>query len=316
MERVIAVRLSYLLVVLLALTAGCNQKGTEADFDGFTIGMSQCNLREPWRAQMDADVLQAANKHDNVRVIFKDAQNDSLRQRAHVEEFVSAGVDLIIISPREAEPLTGPVAAAVQAGVPVIVLDRALIGDEYTCFIGGDNKMIGRAAGRWLKDQLGGTGKVVELKGMMTTTPGQDRHAGFREAIEGSDIEVVFEADMGWDESRARREMESALAVHSEIDAVYAHNDPAAHGAMLAAEAAGRVDEMIFVGIDALPQEGVPYVSEGLIDATFYYPTCGEEAIETALKILAGEEVPKKIILPTKIYTQDNVHTGGEEITE
>ncbi len=318
MKRFFVALCPYLLAVLFVLPVGCNQSSEkqEGAADVFEIGMSQCNLREPWRVQMDADIKEAAAKHDNVRVIFKDAQNDTLKQRAHVEEFVSAGVDLIIISPKESQPLTAPVAKAVKKGIPVIVLDRALLGDEYTCFIGGDNKMIGKAAGEWLKKKLGGKGKIVELKGLMTSTPGQDRHSGFREAIADSDIEVVFEADMGWDEARARKEMESALAVHKEIDAVYAHNDPAAHGAVLAAEAAGRKNEMIFIGIDALPQEGRPYVAQGIIDATFYYPTCGPEAIETALKILAGEEVPKQIILPTRLFTKDNVHEGGEEITE
>ncbi len=309
-----------LLVALSFLLAGCNGSGKTGgggdDFDGFTIGMSQCNLGEPWRVQMNADIRKAAEQHENLRMVFQDAQNDSLKQRSHVEEFVSAGVDLIIISPKEAQPLTEPVAAAMKAGIPVIVLDRALVGDDYTCFIGGDNKMIGRAAGRWLKEKLGGKGKIVELKGLMTSVPGQDRHSGFREGIAGSDIEVIFEADMEWLEGEARKEMESALAVHSKIDAVYAHNDPAAHGAMLAAQQAGRRDEMIFVGIDALPQEGVQYVTEGMLDATFYYPTCGAEAIETALKILAGEKVPQQIILPTKIFTKDNVAQGGEEIKE
>jgi ribose transport system substrate-binding protein len=308
------------LVALCALIAGCSDSGKSddgrRDFDGFVIGMSQCNLGEPWRVQMNADIRKAAEQHDNLRVIYQDAQNDSLKQRSHVEEFVSAGVDLIIISPKEAQPLTEPVAAAMQAGIPVIVLDRALIGEDYTCFIGGDNRMIGRAAGRWLREKLGGKGQIVELQGLMTSTPGQDRHAGFREGIAGSDLEVIFEADMGWLEPEARKEMESALAVHPRIDAVYAHNDPAAHGALLAAQAAGRRAEMLFVGIDALPQEGVQYVAEGMLDATFYYPTCGAEAVETALKILAGENVPKKIILPTKIFTQDNVAQGGELINE
>jgi len=318
MKCLLAILKSCALALLLALPNGCNQseKGQEEEFDGFVIGMSQCNLGEPWRVQMNADIREAAEQRDNVRVIFKDAQNDTLKQRAHVEEFVSAGVDLIIISPKESQPLTEPVAKAYRTGIPVIVLDREVLGDQYTCFIGGDNKMIGRAAGRWLKEQLDGEGKVVELKGLMTSTPGQDRHAGFREAIADSDIDVIFDADMGWLEPRARKEMESALAVHDNIDAVYAHNDPAAHGAVLAAKAAGRADEMLFVGIDALPHEGVAYVAEGLVDATFYYPTCGEEAVETALKILTGQEVPEQIILPTRIYTKENVESGGEEIAQ
>jgi len=280
----------------------------------FTLGMSQCNLGEPWRVQMNADVKAAADQHPNLKVIFKDAQNDTLKQRAHVEEFVSAKVDLIIISPKEAAPLTEPVAKAVEAGIPVIVLDRALLGDKFTCFIGADNVKIGRAAGEWIKTRLGGKGKVVELKGLMTSIPGQDRHKGFRQGIAGSDIEVIFEADMKWLEPEARKEMESALARFDRIDLVYAHNDPGAHGAYLAAKAAGREKQILFVGIDALPHEGVAYVKQGILDATFQYPTGGAEAIATALRILRGESVPKKIVLGSRLFDKTNVEQGGKEL--
>ncbi|MFV1964238.1 MAG: substrate-binding domain-containing protein [Pirellulaceae bacterium] len=263
---------------------------------------------------MNADVKEAAEQHDNLKVVFNDAQNDTLKQRAHVEEFVSAGVDLMIISPKEAQPLTEPVAKAFEAGIPVIVLDRAVLGDKYTCFIGADNKKIGKAAGEWIKEKLGGKGKVIELKGLMTSTPGQDRHGGFLEGIAGSQIEVVFEADMRWLEPNARKEVESALARHNDIDLVYAHNDPGAHGAYLAAKAAGREKQMMFVGIDALPQEGVAYVAQGILDATLQYPTGGQEAIDVALKILNGEEVPKKITLGSRLFTKENVESGGVAI--
>jgi ribose transport system substrate-binding protein len=263
---------------------------------------------------MNADVRAAAEAHANLKVVFKDAQNDTLKQRAHLEEFVSAKVDLIIVSPKEAAPLTEPVARAVDAGVPVIVLDRRLLGDKYTCFIGADNTKIGKAAGEWVRRTLGGQGKVVELKGLMTSTPGQDRHRGFREGIAGSQIEVVFEADMKWLEPDARKEMESALSRYPQIDLVYAHNDPGAHGAYLAAKAAGREQQVKFVGIDALPQEGVAYVSQGILSATFQYPTGGAEAISTALKILAGESVPKEITLGSRLFTRENVAQGGEPL--
>ena len=278
----------------------------------FTIGMSQCNLGEPWRVQMNADIKKAAATHSNLKVVYKDAQNDTLTQRSQIEEFVSAGVDLIIVSPKEAAPLTPPVAAAFQKGIPVIVLDRRLLGDQYTSFIGADNKKIGRAAGRWIAKLLGGKGKIVELKGLMTSIPGQDRDSGFREGIKGTQVEVVFEADMKWLEPNARKEMESALARFPAIDCVYGQNDPAAHGAYLAAKAAGRADAMAFVGIDGLPQEGQMYVKQGILSASFEYPTGGREAIETALSILNGKIVPKAITLPSRIYTRENLDKGGE----
>ena len=278
----------------------------------WTIGMSQCNLGEPWRVQMNADIRKAAQTHPEIRMVFKDAQNDTLRQGAHVEEFVRAGVNLIIVSPKEAAPLTRPVQEAYRKGIPVIVLDRRVLGDQYTCFIGADNRKIGRAAGRWIAATLGGKGKVVELKGLMTSTPGQDRHRGFREGIEGSELKIVFEADMKWLEPNARKEMESALTRFGEIDVVYAHNDPGAHGAWVAAKAAGRENLMLFVGIDGLPHEGQMYVRQGILAASFEYPTGGAEAVTCALDILHGKSVPKEVVLPSRVYTRKNVNTGGE----
>lgn len=310
------------LVLAAALLGGCSDsssKSTGGDRPAqpagrvYTLGMSQCNLGEPWRVQMNEDIRKAAEKHPELKVVFKDAQNDTLKQRSHVEEFVSSKVDLIIISPKEAQPLTEPVARAMDAGIPVIVLDRRLLGDKYTCFIGANNKQIGKAAGEWIVKKLGGKGKVVELMGLMTSTPGQDRHTGFREGIAGSGIEIIFEADMKWLEPDARKEMESALSRFDKIDLVYAHNDPGAHGAYLAAKAAGR-DGLVFVGIDALPQEGVAYVQQGILDATFQYPTGGAEAVDTALKILTGQSVPKEIVLGTRLFDKGTVAQGGKPL--
>jgi ribose transport system substrate-binding protein len=308
-------------LAVLVLAAACHARaarrhaGTPAD--PWVIGMSQCNLGEPWRVQMNADIKAAAGAHPNLRVIYKDAQNNSLTQRAQVEELVDQGVDLIIISPKEAAPLTRPVAEAYQRGIPVIVLDRAVQGDQYTTFIGADNVKIGREAGRWLREALGGKGTIVELKGLMTSTPGQDRHRGFLEGLElqkTPGLKIVFSGEMQWLEPNARREMESALATNPHIDAVYAHNDPGAHGAWLAARAAGREKEMKFVGIDALPHEGQQYVAQGILDATFLYPTGGPEAIDAALTILGGAQVPKLIVLGTRLFTRANVAAGGQPI--
>ena len=294
---------------------GARHKGTPED--PFLIGMSQCNLGEPWRVQMNADVEKAGKAHKNLKLVFKDAQNDSLRQRTHVEELVSQGIDLLIISPKEAAPLTQPVAEAYKKGIPVIVLDRAVQGEEYTMFIGADNRKIGREAGKWAVKALGGKGKIVELKGLMTSTPGQDRNAGFREGLDlanNKELQVVFEADMAWLEPNARKEMSSALGTQAQIDLVYGHNDPGAHGAYLAAKEASREKSMKFIGIDALPHEGVEYVKQGILDATFAYPTGGAEAIAAALDLLAGKKLEKKVVLGTRLYTRENVDKGGEEI--
>src|ERR1022692_3119375 len=329
------------ILALLALAVVSVSEAQAAPKHGgrWTIGMSQCNLGEPWRVQMNADIRKAAEAHSEIEIIFKDAQNDTLRQRAQIEEFTDADVDLLIVSPKEAAPLTPPVAAAFRRGIPVVVLDRKVLGDDFTQFIGADNRRIGRAAGEWAVRRLlslprvkaggaagewavrrllslprvkaGGRARIVELTGLMTSTPGQDRLAGVHAAGQGQPVDIVFSADTQWLEPRAREEMESALAVNPSIDLVYAHNDPAAHGAYLAARAAGREGDIIFVGIDGLPQEGRVYVRQGLLEASFEYPTGGREAVDSALRILRGEAVPKQVTLNSRFFTRDNVDGGG-----
>jgi ribose transport system substrate-binding protein len=157
------------IATVIVLGAGCSGSkpaaapATDAPADAaakvFTIGMSQCNLGEPWRVQMNADIEKAAKAQPSIKMIFKDAQNDTTIQQNHVQELVSQGVDLIIISPLEAAPLTGPIAEAYEKGIPVIVLDRAVLGDKFTMFIGADNKLIGEAAGKWVKEKLRGRAK-------------------------------------------------------------------------------------------------------------------------------------------------------------
>lgn len=303
-----------LIAVVIALGAFCLAPSNTqaANKVRWTIGMSQCNLGEPWRVQMNADIKKAAEQNPKLQIIFKDAGNDTLKQRAQIEEFVAKGVDLIIVSPKEAAPLTKPISEAYKKGIPVVVLDRRVLGQDYTTFIGADNKKIGLAVGNWLKDKLKGKGKVVELKGLMTSTPGQDRHTGFRQGISDSDLKVVFEADMKWLGPNARKEMESALSTQNDIDVVYAHNDPGAYGAYLAAKAKGLEKKMLFVGIDGLPQEGKAYVEQGILAASFEYPTGGAEAVDAALKILDGVKVEKEITLKSHVYTPENVKAGGE----
>ena len=310
-----------LLFLALLAAAACgpqsHRRHAGTPEDPWIVGMSQCNLGEPWRVQMNADVRAAAAAHPDLRVVFKDAQNNSLTQRAQVEEFVEQGVDLIVISPKEAAPLTNPVAEAYRRGIPVLVLDRAVQGDQYTTFIGADNVRIGREAGKWVRETLGGRGRIVELKGLMTSTPGQDRNRGFLEGLElerHPGLSIVFSGEMQWLEPNARREMESALATNAGIDVVYAHNDPGAHGAWLAARAARREAGIRFVGIDALPHEGQQYVAQGILDATFLYPTGGAEAIDAARTILRGGQVPKQIVLGTRLFTRANVAAGGQPI--
>ncbi len=289
-------------IVLLASGCGRGRSGK------FLVGFSQANKAEPWRTWMDDTVAKEAAKHPELEIVYADAQQDNSKQVADVENFLRQKIDLLIISPNEAKPLTAVVKRTFESGIPVVVLDRAIEGDTYTCFIGADNRQIGEAAGRFIVKLLGGKGNVVEIKGLPGSTPAIDRSEGFRAAIAGTDIRIIHDPVADWLRDKGRDQMEAALQANEKIDLVYAHNDPMAMGAYLAAKAVGRADRMKFVGIDGLPgPEGGPQaVVDGKLAATFLYPNCGKEAVETALKILHGEQVPKRITLETVEITPAN----------
>jgi ribose transport system substrate-binding protein len=306
---------AFAAVLTLATVALAQDKKPEPK-KTYTIGFSQCNSGEPWRAQMDADIKAAAKEHANIKLVAKDAQNDGMRQASQVKEFITAKVDAIIISPKDKD-LTPVVAEAFDAGIPVIVLDRKVQGDKYTVFIGADNRLIGAQVGEWVKKNLGGKGNVVELKGLSSSTPAQERSEPFRAAIKDTKIKVVYDADMEWLKSKAREKMQAALARNPEkgsIQLVYGANDPAAIAAYEVAKDAGREKEMKFVGVDALPNEGVEAVRKGILDATFQYPNGAKEAIATALDIFAGMKPEKSITLGTRLFTKENVEKGGEKV--
>ncbi|HYE84378.1 MAG TPA: substrate-binding domain-containing protein [Clostridia bacterium] len=277
----------------------------------FLIGMSQCNLGEPWRVAMNDQIAAAAAQYPEFKVVFSDAAQDNSKQVADVENFIQQKVDLLIISPNEAKPLTAVVKKAYDAGIPVIVLDRKVEGDAYTSFIGGDNKLIGKKAGEYVAKVLGEKGgNVVEVKGLEGATPQQERHDGFLEGIASNpNVKIIASQNCDWLRDKAITVMEAMLQANKDIDVVYGHNDPAAEGAYIAAKNAGREKEMIYIGIDALPTPdgGIKSVMEGRISATYVYPTGGKDAIESAYRLLVkGETLEKNVTLGTIEVTKDN----------
>jgi ribose transport system substrate-binding protein len=256
---------------------------------------------------MNAEVAARARDFPDMRIVYADAKQDNATQVADVENFMRQKVDLLIISPNEAKPLTPVVQRAFAAGIPVIVLDREIEGDSYTTFIGANNRAIGHAAGEYADSVLGGQGDIVEIRGLPGSTPARDRSDGFREAIAKSPgLHIIHDPVANWLREEAMAQMESALQAHDKIDLVYGHNDPMAIGAYLAAKAKGRDKEMKFIGIDGLPglDGGRQAVTDGKLAATFVYPTGGKQAVEIADSILRRKPVPHRITLPTQRITR------------
>jgi ribose transport system substrate-binding protein len=291
-------------ILLLALAAGACGRRTSGKF---LIGFSQANLGEPWRVAMNAEVAARAKDFPDLQIVYADAQQDNAKQVADVENFLRQKIDLLIISPNEAKPLTPIVQRVFASGIPVIILDREIEGDTYTTFIGANNVEIGHAAGEYAAELLHGKGDVVEIKGLPGSTPARDRSQGFRDAIaKYPGIHIVHDPVANWLREEAMTQMEAALAAHPHIDLVYAHNDPMAIGAYLAARAKGREKEMKFIGIDGLPglDGGRQAVADGKLAATFVYPTGGKQAVEIAEQILHKQQVPHRITLPTERITR------------
>lgn len=278
--------------------------------DKYVIGMSQCNLGEPWRVAMNDQIAAAAEAHPEFEIIYADAAQDNSKQIADIENFVQMGVDLIITSPNEATPLTNAVTAAYEAGIPVILLDRKIDGDGYTQFIGADNVAIGKQVGEYVANTLlPDGGKVCEIKGLEGTSGGIDRDNGFREGIKANPkVEIVAANNADWLREKAITVAEEMLQTNTEIDLFYCLNDPMAEGAYIAAKNAGREQDIIFIGVDGLPTPdgGIRSVMEGRLSLSMVYPTGGAEAIESAYQLLVeGKELEKEITLESEIITPE-----------
>ncbi len=278
----------------------------------FLIGMSQANNAEPYRQVMNNDVQAAANAVPGFKVVVSDAAQDNSKQVADVENFLTQKINLLIISPNEAKPLTAVVKKAYDRGIPVIVLDRKVEGEAYTAFIGGDNVAIGRAAGEFYATTLlPDGGKVIEIAGLPGSTPAAERAKGFREGIAANPkIEIVASQPGDWLREKGQAVADALLKTHPDVAAVYAHNDPMAEGAYLAAKAVGLHTKVKFTGIDALPvpSGGIRAVEQGRLAATFQYATGGREAVDLARRILVDcdKDVPRTTTLDTMRITKDN----------
>lgn len=292
------------LFCLLGLAA-CRQ-----DAPRFRIGVAQCS-DDSWRHKMNDEILREAMFYDGVSVEIRSAGDDNLRQAEDVRYFIDRGVDLLIISANEAAPMTPIVEEAYDKGIPVILIDRKILSDKYTAYIGADNNEIGRAVGSYIASRLGGKGNVVELTGLSGSTPAMERHQGFMAAISRfPEIKLIDKADAAWERAPAEVEMDSMLRRNPKIDAVYAHNDRIAPGAYQAAKKVGREKEMVFVGIDALPGKGngLEMVLDSVLDATFIYPTNGDKVMQLAMNILEKKPFPRETVMNTAVVDRTNAH--------
>src|SRR5277367_4919872 len=263
---------------LMASTAISAPLVKDCGKDGkYIIGFSQANNAEPYRQHVNDDLTAAAKAVPQFTLQIADGAGNVNTQTSQVDNFITQKVDLLLISPFEASPITPAVARAMKAGIPVIELDRRSVGDpgkDYTAFIGGDNFKIAQEAGHYVAEKLlPDGGEVAVLEGLPSSTPAVERLNGFKDGVKG--------------------------------------NDKMAAGARLAAKGAGKKDgDIKILGTDGLPGPagGIRAVAEGEWAATFTYPTGGPQAIEMAKAILldCAESVPTTVTVPTTAITPEN----------
>lgn len=279
-----------------------------AQDDKIVVGLSQGTMNHPWRvAMVEGNVAYAAANYPDVEVIVTDGQNDSSKQVADVETLIARGIDVLLISPQTSDALTPVVMDALDAGIKVVTMDRK-VNVPVTAHVGAENKPIGMQAGKYLIDLLGNTGNVIEIQGTAGASATVDRHDGFVEALEGSGLTIVATQNADYLRENALKFMEDQLQRFGpgEIQAVYAHNDEMALGAIQALEAAGRLDEVKVLGIDG-QETAFEAIKAGKMTASFTYPFVAPEGIQTAYAVAKGEPVEAEIILPGKVVDASNI---------
>ena len=302
-------------IASLVLVSSLAGPALAQDDETYVIGMSQANKGEPWRQAMNDQIQAAADQYPEIEVVFADAAQNNAKQVADVENFIQQGIDLLIISPNEAAPLTDVVKKVNDMGIPNILLDRRVLGEDYQMFIGADNVLLGTEAGKyvaqWCADQGLEPCYVGEIRGLEGTSGTLERGDGLRAGMaENPNIEIVSELNADWLREKAIPVSQQMLQAHPEINVCVGQNDPMAEACIISAENSNMdLSKMLFVGYDGLPTPdgGIQSVIDGRLGVTLLYPTGGAEAIDWAVKILEeGVEPPKEVTLGTEVITADN----------
>jgi ribose transport system substrate-binding protein len=296
MRKLIVLALSLMLVV--GLSAGVAAQDVK-------LGLAVSTLNNPFFVDLK-DGAEAMAEEMGVEILTVDAQDDAASQLSSVEDLLIKQIDVLIVNPVDGNAVVSAITAANDAGVPVITVDRAAEGGDVVSHIASDNVAGGEMAGDFIAEQLGEEGKVVELQGIPGTSAARDRGKGFNQSMDKyAGMEVIARQPAGFDRAEGMTVMENILQGNPEIDAVFAHNDNMALGAMEAIAAAGRSDEIMIVGFDAI-DDAVEAVKEGEMAATVAQKPSlmGEMAVETAIKVANGEEVEEYTPVPLELINE------------
>ena len=290
-------------VAIIVLLTGCVQQPRK-----FVIGVSQCS-EDIWRDKLNDELKMGEYLNDSLIVKLASSNDDNVLQNKQVNQFIDEGVDLLIVSPNQLSAISKSVERAYDKGIPVILYDRKTNSDKYTAFIGCDNYTIGKSMGTFIAQQLQGKGRIVEIRGLEGSSPALERHRGFMDAIKPyPGLQVVASEEGNWKEEGGIQAMKRILKQTQDFDYVFAHNDCLAWGAYVAARQMRVKRKYKYTGVDGMATEGggLELVRDGIFEASYLYPTKGDEVIALAMKILKHQPYERDNYLSTSIITQAN----------
>jgi signal transduction histidine kinase/AraC-like DNA-binding protein/CheY-like chemotaxis protein/cellobiose-specific phosphotransferase system component IIB len=294
-------------IFIVVVFAGCKKANKTSQY---TIGFSQCVGSDLWRRNMLDEMKMELSLHPDTRFIYADADNSSKKQIEQVKQMLDEGIDLLIISPNEAQPLTNIVEQTYNKGIPVIVIDRKTSSDLYTAYVGADNYQIGKMAGEYIGSNLKGTGNIVEVMGLPGSSPAIERHRGFADALaKFGSIHIKAQVYGDWLKEHAQKQLNQVQPDLKTADALFAHNDVMAGASRELLNKLHLNHHVKVLGVDAMPGAGggLQMVAAKTLDASLVYPTGGKEAITTAFRILNKEAFAKENILQSLVIDSTNV---------
>ena len=296
----------YLFILFISILTACSNGGKQ-----YKIGISQCS-DDIWREKQNSELRMGAYFHRNVKLCFAAAYDSDERQVQQIDSLVATGIDLLIVAPNQVATISPAIDRAYDKGIPVIVFERKTNSQKYTAYMGADNYEMGRVMGDYIASRLQGKGRVLEVMGLKGSSPAIERHNGFEDALKDHpNMEKIATLQGDWTEQSAYQAVKNYKGDLSQVDFVFGQNDRMAVGVRKALEEKGLLSaKTLFCGIDGLPGEdgGIRLVRDSVLDATYIYPTHGDQLLQMAVNILEGKPYEKEVRLMSALVTRQNAH--------
>ncbi|GAB2643748.1 ribose ABC transporter substrate-binding protein RbsB [Vibrio panuliri] len=267
-----------------------------------TMAIVLSTLNNPFFVTMK-DGAEAKAKELGYDLIVLDSQNDPSKELSNVEDLTIRGVKAILINPTDSDAVSNAIRIANRSNIPVLTLDRGASRGEVVSHIASDNVAGGEMAGKFIMEKVGEKAKVIQLEGIAGTSAARERGEGFMNSVKGSEMELLASQPADFDRTKGLNVMENLLAANPDVQAVFAQNDEMALGALRAVQASGK--EVLIVGFDGT-DDGIAAVNRGMLGATIAQQPdlIGALGVETAAKVLKGEQVEANIPVPLKVVTK------------